>query len=229
MPALTLYRANGACSFVPHALLKELSVPFTSVLLKRGSDGLEAADGDFTNAEYRQTIHPYGYVPALKMDDAVITEMPAILTYIASLQAEKNLAGSGGLQRAKVVEWMAWLSGSLHGVGFGMRFRPGRFADDMSLHPAIRQRGKDFVGACFARIDYALTGKTFAVGAAETIVDYNLIIFWYWGIEIGFQMLEQFPNYGQLVRRMELKDSVREVAEIEGMELSYPTLETREY
>ncbi|KAK4093838.1 hypothetical protein Purlil1_2172 [Purpureocillium lilacinum] len=222
MPQLTLYRANGACSFVPHAILEELGIDFTTVLLKRGPDGFDAADGSLTNTEYRKTIHHMGYVPALRVNNEdIITEMPAILTLISSLAPERGLSGDSLVQRAKVLEWLAWLSGSLHGMGFGMRFRPARFTNDENLHETVRERGKSLVDAGFSRIDKLLDGKVFPVGEKETVVDYNLVIFWYWGREIGLS-LDKFPRYAGLIKRMEAKESIKRVAAIEEKKLYFP-------
>lgn len=219
-PSITLYRANGACSFVPHAVLKELSIPFNDFRMTWGPEGIESADGSMSNAEYRK-IHHLGYIPSLKVGDTVITEMPAVLTYIASLAPDRNFLGKNNLERAKATEWMAYLSGSLHGMGYGMVFRPARFTDDEAQYDAIKQQGRKVVGICYKRIDSLLQGKQFAVGESLTVVDFNLVIFWYWGAGNGFRMREEFPNYGELVRRMELKDSVREVAKIEGKKLAF--------
>ena len=122
MSSLTLYYAPGSCALVPHALLNHLSLPFTTVLVKPGPDGLAPADGSLTPAQYRATIHHAGYVPALKLDDGeVITEMPAILSYIALLSSGTEdgsaLLGKSSLEQARVSEWLAWLSGTLHGNG----------------------------------------------------------------------------------------------------------------
>lgn len=220
LPSITLYRANGACSFVPHAVLKELAIPFQDVVMKWGANGLEAADGSVTSEEYRK-IHHFGYVPALRVNDTIITEMPAILTYISSLAPDRKLIGQNDLERAKAAEWMAFLSGSLHGMGYGRVFRPGRFSDDEAQFPTIKQQGKQFVADCYKRIDGLLQGKSFAVGEQDTVVDFNLVIFWYWGLGNGFSMREDYPNYGELVRRMETKESVREVAKLEGKKLSF--------
>lgn len=220
MPELTLYRANGSCALGPHCLLTELGVPFKTILMKFGPDGVEAADGSISHQEYL-SIHPAGYVPALMVDGEVITEMPAVLNYISSLAPDKNLSGEDAFQRAKVVEWTAWLSGSLHAVAYGMRFRPGRFTDNLDLYPEVRQKGEDYVEKAYARINERLRGRVFAVGSADTVVDYNLVIFWHWGQEIGLQMHERFPNYGALVERMESKESVAKVINTEGMRLAF--------
>ncbi|UNI18459.1 Glutathione transferase [Purpureocillium takamizusanense] len=216
MPQLTLYRANGACSLIPHAVLEELGIKFNTVLLNRNPDGFDAADGSFTNAQYRNDVHHMGYVPALKVDGDIITEMPAVLTLISGLAPERGLSGDGLVQRAKVLEWLAWLSGSLHGMGYGMYFRPARFTDDKDLHETVRERGKSIIEASFARIDKLLQGKPFAVGERETLVDYNLVIFWYWARGVGLS-LSNFPHYAAVIKRMEAKDSIKRAIATEGI------------
>lgn len=115
MSKLILYGADGSCALVPHMLLRELDVHFNRVRMHSGSDGLlEAADGSLSHTEYLK-IHPSGYVPALSVDGFIITEMPAILHYIASLAPERELLGSKLMEKLRVEEWMTWLSGTLHG------------------------------------------------------------------------------------------------------------------
>lgn len=177
-PQLTLYRAKGACSLVAHILLRELSVPFTSVVMTFGANGVEGADGDLSHAEYLK-INPSGFVPALRIIEdeksEIITELPAILTYIASLAPDRQdqVMGKDGLERAKVYRWLCWLSGTLHGYGYGMVLRPGRFSDHVAAHPQIVKRGRKKVEECYARIERDLVGQ-WAVGKEWTIADVNL-------------------------------------------------------
>ncbi|KAF5663725.1 glutathione S-transferase [Fusarium heterosporum] len=220
-PKLTLYRANGACPIVPHAILRHYKIPFTSILLKAGPDGAEAADGSFTNAEYR-SIHPRGLVPALTVDGEVITELPAILSYIASLVPSENLAGVTPIQRAKVLEWLAVLSGTLHGIGYGPFLRPGRFSDETAHHSAIKAKGATVVRECFKRIDDALKGREFIVGEALTVVDFNVYIFARWAHKADIDVKTEYPNYYEHLRRTEQLDGVREAIEVEGLEIAFP-------
>ncbi|KAL6791470.1 hypothetical protein GGI42DRAFT_346653 [Trichoderma sp. SZMC 28013] len=222
MSTLTLYRANGVSSFIPHVLLKELMIPFTSVVMQSGPYGWEAADGSLDNTSYRN-IHPQGYVPALQVEGTVITELPAILTYIASSSTGKtNLLGDGKIERAKVAEWMAWLSGTVHAQGVSMYFRPERFTDDLSQYEAVRSKGKVAVLKGLRRIDQNLDGNVHPVGVNETVIDFILPVFWYWSVRIGIPKLQEtFPHISNLVKRMEKKASLREAAELEGLELYF--------
>ncbi|KAF3000925.1 hypothetical protein E8E13_008609 [Curvularia kusanoi] len=223
MPELTLYTGVNSCALVPQALLHHLSIPFTAVTLKRGADGLEAADGSFTNAEYRSSIHPSGYVPALKTANGeVITEMPAILTYIA-LQApeEQNLLGASVMERVRVAEWLAWLSGTLHGNAFVMLFKPGRLTGDEAAFVAIKEKGMGVAKACFQRIEKRLEGRENAVGKGWTVVDFNLYIFARWGKQIGLDMEGEFPVYSAFARKLEELDGVKKAVKEHGVEALY--------
>ena len=179
-PKFTLYRANLACSLAPHILLHELQIPFTTVLMTFTPNGVASADGSLSASDYRNTNHA-GLVPALHVSDgsgdagAIITENPAILTYIASLKPERELFGKNALERAKVYSWLCWLSGTLHGYGYGMILRPGRFTDDEAARVGVVQKGRKTVEESYERIEECLEGKgEYLVGEGFTVADVNL-------------------------------------------------------
>lgn len=216
MPELTLYRANGSCALVPHAVLLHLGIPVKSVVMRIGPEGYAAADGSLSPAEYR-TIHPLGYVPALVVDGEVLTEVPALLNYISSLAPEKNLMASEGMDRARVAEWLNILSGTLHGSGFAMFWRPMRFTDDKAAYDSITAKGRAVILQTYQRIEAALKDRAFAVGDSLTVVDFYLYVFARWGGHLEIDMKEAYPNYGSFARRMETVDGIKKAVEIEGV------------
>ena len=215
MPQITFYRGNGSCAFCAHALLKELGIPFQPVIMNLLEEGYESADGSMSNEQYRQ-IHPSGYVPALKVDGVVITELSAILTYITTLTPESRLLGQTSLQRARVLEWLSFLSGSLHAHGFGMLFRPRRFTDDAAQEDAIIQKGREKVKEYYAQVEKRIGSGDYTVDDVETVVDFNVLIFYYWGLKQDFDM-SPYTNYGRVVKRMESKKSVQAALFEEGL------------
>lgn len=219
-PKLILYRRNGSCSMVSHILLTELNIPFTAIQMALGPDGYEAADKSFTHAEYVRDVHPAGYVPALSVDGEVITENPAILRYIARLAPERQLVGSTAMQEARVDEWLNWLSGSLHGAGFGAFWRPARFIEDEKIFDAIQAKGYKTILMCFERIDKRVDGKH-AVGNDLTVVDVYLHTFYRWGRLIGVDM-GRYPRYGEVARQAEKLESVKKIMAVEGQDLVFP-------
>lgn len=179
-PNLTLYRANGACSLVPHILLRELNIPFTAHRMSFSPTGVFSADGNLSYAEYLK-INPAGFVPALQISDdsgtagEIITENPAILTYIASLKPNRQLFGRNELEQAEVYQWLCWLSGSLHGYGYVMILRSGRFADDVATQAKVVEKGRKKIAECYGRIESSLDGDH-AVGDSLTVADINLYV-----------------------------------------------------
>lgn len=161
-----------------------------------------------------------GYVPALAVDGVIITEVPAILSYISSRAPQARLFGPDSLSHSRVVEWLSYLSGTVHGRGFGLLFRPGRFSDDEGDYDKLRAKGREFVGSCFGSIDGRLKGKKFAVGEELTVVDFYLYIFARWGKEVGFVMGE-FPAYDAHASRMEGVEGVRKAIEEQGLRFNF--------
>jgi glutathione S-transferase len=221
MPELTLFRADGTSSLVPHILLRELSVPFTSVVMTEGRSGYEAADGSLSNREFRDSINENGYVPTLKVGKQIISEMPAILSYLASLVPDRKLGGGSDLERAKVVEWLAWMASQVHGLGFMMVFHPNRFGSNSTLHTALEERGRQIVGESLSRIERRLASEPHPCGGLETVVDFNLILFWYWGENAQIDMTSKYPNFGKFVQKLEKKKTVQRALSSEGLSLSF--------
>lgn len=58
----------------------------------------------------------------------VQTETPAILATIAryapSIDQDLSLMGQHPLEAAKILEWLCWLSGTVHGHAFGGKLFP---------------------------------------------------------------------------------------------------------
>ena len=69
-----------------------------------------------TGEDYR-SVNPLGYVPALRLDDGtVLTENSAILQHIADESPEAELAppASDRIGRAKLRQWLSFISAELH-------------------------------------------------------------------------------------------------------------------
>ncbi|RWA11455.1 hypothetical protein EKO27_g3636 [Xylaria grammica] len=228
MPQVTLYHVNGACSLVPHILLRQLGIPFKAVPMRfrPGDNGLEAVDGSLSNAEYRK-INPAGYVPVLVVDDEVITEQFAVLTMIALLSPDKEageaLLGRDSLGRVRVTEWMAWLSDTLHSQGYGAFLHPQRFVEgSKDMYSTVKAKGLKNIEYCYDLIEKRLGNRTYVVGEHLTVVDLFVYVLWGWGARFALiEMKERYPAYGKLVQRVEALDYVRKAVEEEGVKLQF--------
>jgi glutathione S-transferase len=134
---LTLFYSPGACSLAPHIVLEELGLEFERrpVLI---------AEGQHLSREYLK-INPRGRVPTLIADGTVITEVPAILPYLASLKRDAGLLPpDGSLDLAKTHEFAGWLSSTLH-IAYAQLWRPERFLPEdvpVRLSADGRRNGK---------------------------------------------------------------------------------------
>lgn len=217
MPNLILYRTNGACSLAPHIILNELGLPFKSVV--QGSSPKSSIPPTFAidMDDYRKTIHPQGYVPALQVDDVIITENAAVMFYLARQKPERKLDGSSALEQAQVISWMSFLAGFLQGQAWTPHWVPSRFttSEDAKEQERISNKAKVKVDFGYELIEQRLKGL-FAVGEADTIVDFYLIVFYNWGQNYGVDM-SRYPKLGALIARMEQKQSVRDTIKAEGL------------
>ena len=235
-PSITLYRFDGSCSRVPHILLRELNIPFTDIPMamdpsSSGAGGLYPKDNSLKPGEYRSQIHPDGQVPALVVEEGgvVITQMTGVLTYIAALaetQYGKTWLPADAVGRAKAYEWIGWLSGSVHGVAFGAFWRPGRFTGEEGAFEGIRAKAARDIRGYYERIEARLEAneatrggqRGFAVGGEFSVVDVLVYLFWRWakhveGLEEG--MVERWPRFAELARRVEGLEGTRVAMDIE--------------
>ena len=206
---IELWYSPGACSLAPHVLLYEVGLPFTArpVALATGEQLTEG----FARLNAKQQV------PVLSMDGAVITENPAIMAAIAGLAPEQALLGASDIERARAYEWMAWLSGTLHGQGFGALWRPARFSDVQDHHPSIRAKGRATIAAAFDFIEGSLNG-THAVGGAFSAVDAFLLVFYRWGNGIGLPMAGAYPRYAALAESVVGRQAARAALAAEGID-----------
>src|SRR5436190_2978176 len=115
---MKLYYATGACSLSPHIALRESGLDFELAKVdtksKRMDDGRDFRD-----------INPYGYVPALELDDGeIVTEGPAIVQYIADRAPHADLAPPNGtLERTRLQSALGLINSEIH-KSVGALFNP---------------------------------------------------------------------------------------------------------
>lgn len=188
-----LYYSPGACSLAPHIALEELGLAYDS-------QRVVVAQGDTQKPDYL-AINPRARVPALRIADAdgerVLTEVPAILIYLAGLRPEARLLPTAGEPLARAVEWMSWLATSVHAHAFAQVFRPARFLSDESLHAPLKAQGLALLELAYGDIEQRLQGRDWALGADYSLVDAYLLVFYRWGYRVGFDMRERYPRYSR--------------------------------
>ena len=208
---IKLYYAPGACSIAPHILLEEIGVPFEAARI-------DLASGQQDTPEYR-AVNPKGRVPALAIDGEIVTEVPALLTYIASLRPEAGLVPPlGTLEYARCFEWLAFLSSSVH-VAYAQFRRPGRFLPlDFPDPDAFTEQGRQHVMNFYREIEQRLAGP-WAVGEQYSLADPYLFPFYLWNARVGLDLAGECPRWTAWHARMRERPAVQRAAAREGIDL----------
>jgi glutathione S-transferase len=182
---LTLYFAPGSSSFAPHIALHEVGAPFEARPMSFAKNDMRAPD--------YLALNPEGKVPTLLVDGRPLTEVAAILYYLARRFPDAELLPRENIEaEAQALSWMSFIAST--------------------LHPA-RQRGLDHAREVYAIADRRL-GSGWAIGR-YSIADIHLFRL-YWRL---FNSLKPapgtFPNLDAHYARMMARPAVRKTIGIE--------------
>jgi glutathione S-transferase len=206
---LTLYYSPGACSMAPHIVLEEIGAPYDA-------KKIDIAKGEQKAPEYIH-INPRQKVPALGVDDAVLTEDIAILLYLAARFPEAKLVPDDPFAYGRCVEWLSFLATGVH-VLFGEMLHPDRLLAEPSQHQALRVAARERLARAFADIDSHLIGGEFTVGDHFTVADAHLFVFYLWGKRA--HLIDRAGTLRQWGAAMAKRPSVARMAAAEGIEAS---------
>lgn len=166
----TLYYSPGACSLAVHVLLNETGAEYE---IKKAADQA---------AEFK-THNPRGAVPVLLVDGQVLREGAAILTFIAE-EEKSPLLPSGGFEKAKAQEWLAFANSSMHpkyGTCFGAKKKLG---DDAAKNP-LYQASVEAIVKQWEEIEQELQSKDYICGKDITLADILLTVIAAWSPRIS--------------------------------------------
>ncbi|TMK50652.1 MAG: glutathione S-transferase family protein [Alphaproteobacteria bacterium] len=184
---LTLYFAPGASSFAVHIALHEVGAAF------------EGKPMSFKNNDMRSpdflAVNPEGKVPTLLIDGRRLTEVAAILYYLAKRFPEAGLLPSDDLEAdEQALSWMSFIAST--------------------LHPA-RARGPDYAIEVYRVADRRL-GKGWALGERYSIADIHLFRL-YWRLFNSLKLAPgTLPNLDAHYARMMARSAVQKTIEIES-------------
>jgi glutathione S-transferase len=199
---MKLYFSPGACSLAPHIALREAGLEFEAVKV-------ELQSKQASNGEDYWKVNSKGYVPALRLDDGqVLTEVTAVLQYIADRKPEKQLAPPAGtMERYRLLEWLGFTSSEIH-KSFSPLFRP-------DLADAVKSYAKANLTKRFGWLEQNIGKGPFLMGERFTIADAYLftVLGWYrfTGIDI-----EPYPMLNAYLRRILERPAVKAARDFEN-------------
>jgi len=206
---MKLYYASGACSLGIHVLLEEIGRPYE---LRK----INIREGEQFKPEYT-SVNPKSKVPALERDDgSVLTEFGAIATYLARVNADKNLLPTDPEAEVRLLEAMDYIVGTMHMQGFSRMFRPGGFAPSEADHDAVKARGNEIFVKGFHHIEQALADKPYLGGDHFSIGDAALFYVEVWAHRFKVEMP---PKIAAHFDRMRQRPAVQKALADEGITL----------
>jgi len=215
VPQYHLYHSPGACSLAAHIAFEELGVAYEPVRVV-------IAEGQNQTAEYL-AINPRGRVPALAIregeSEQVLTELSAILIYLAHTYPASDLLPLDTLSFVRAVEWMSWLGATMHAGGVRTVLRPDRFISDPAAADAVKTRGTENVRIGFADIESRLHGHSWALGESYSMIDVYLLVFFRWGNRIGLPMRTDYPHYTRIMDAVRARPAVQRAITHEGIQI----------
>lgn len=206
MPKLVLWGSKGTTSTICHTVLAEAGAAFETRFLSM-RDGLEHRQPEYL------AINPKGEVPALTVDGAVITEVPAICLYVAEAFPNAKLLPGDPLARAQAVSWLAWAS-FRQAAAFFPAFAATRLVAGEEAAAALRAAALERIGAAMAYLGTTLAGQEYLMGAHATLGDFYVAAQERWAGRLGLTLPASCAAH---LARMHARPAVQRVFGIEGI------------
>jgi glutathione S-transferase len=183
---LILYFAPGASSMAVHIALHEIGTAFEG-------RPMSFRQNDMRSPEYL-ALNPEGKVPTLVVDGRPLTEVAAILFYLARCFPDAGLLPRDDIEaEAQALSWMSFIAST--------------------LHPA-RKHGLEYAKQVYGIADRRL-GNGWALGR-YSIADIHLFRL-YWRLANSLKPSpETFPNLTAHYARMMARPAVQKTIEIES-------------
>ncbi len=199
---MKLYYATATCSHAPHIALREAGLDFELVRFDMKSGALEGG-GDLAS------INPKGYVPVLELDDGQrLTEVAAILQYIADRVPERQLAPPAGtMARYRLIEWLHFLGMEIHKIYWPIFH--GAPDDE-------KDRAREKLGRSFSYVEAQLGDQPFLMGDTFTVADAFLVTVLNWTKPGGID-LARWPGLRSYRTRVRERVAVGAAMDAEGM------------
>jgi glutathione S-transferase len=168
---LKLFHAWGSCSLASLIALEEAGADYELAIMN-------TKVGDQRTAEYL-AVNPKGRVPALVTPQGVLTETPAILSYIPETHPSARLLPVDPWERAQAHAFNAYLASTVH-VAHAHKHRGYRWADEESSFADMTRKVPENEIACFRLIEDEMFAGPWVLGAEYTVCDSYLFTLFGW-------------------------------------------------
>ncbi len=203
---LTLYAAPKTCSLAPTIALEEAGATYELVKL-------DFAAGEQRSAAYLAK-NPKGRVPALATDKGVITEVLAIMAFVAQTHPKAQLAPNDPFLLGQLQGFNSYLSSTVH-VNHAHNRRGARWSDDPAVVENLKLKVPQNMGDCFTLIENGMLKGPWVMGDQYTVADGYLFTIsgWLAGDQVD---IAKFPRVHDHFKRMGERPAVQRAVEKHG-------------
>jgi glutathione S-transferase len=204
---MKLYYAAGSCALAVHIALEDAGARYEAIEIR------------FDRQEQRSPQHlarnPLGRVPVLETPHGMLTEVPAILGYVAATHPSAGLLPPGPFDLARAHSFCAFLSSSVHPEYAHFR-RPERWAADDTCRRAISDKAIGTYADRFRMIESHWLAGPWVMGIRYTVADPYLYALARW-LPLAGIPLAAYPRISEHARRMDERASVHRALTAEGV------------
>ena len=190
---LTFYYARNTCAFAAHVVLEDANATYDSIEI------------DFKTEEQKSSnykkINPKQRVPTLITPNGILTETPAILTYIAQEHPEMDLIPDNNFDFAKAQSFNIYLASTVH-VAHAHKHRGARWATDEFALENMTAKVTENMTECGLFIEKRLLEGPWVLGKKYSICDPYLAVITRWFTDDNVDT-SQFPRileHNQLIQ-----------------------------
>lgn len=207
-----LYYSPGTASFVVHWLLIELDLPHE--LRTVDMAGREHKGSDYL------ALNPNGVVPTLLVDGQPRYEAAALTMLLADRHGDGVFAPAlDDPRRAEYLQWMFNLVATLQ-APLRLWWYPGdlKAGDPATDDDAVRRGAQARIEAACERLDAHLRAHgPYLLGERPSAADFYLTMLMRWSRKLT-RPAHEWPQLGELARRMKARPSFAELYRREGLE-----------
>jgi len=200
--SITLYTAQASIGWVSHIALEESGLDYQAV-------ALDFSKQQQAGAEYLK-INPKARVPSLVVEQGVITETPAILTYIAQCAPNSTMAlPDDPFEQSAINSFNSYLCSTVH-VAHAHKMRGYRWVDDEAAQKAMTANVPKTLGLCMDLIESDLLQGPWVHGNTFSISDPYLYRMATWMDSDGVD-INKYPKLKAHRTAMQARASVQAV------------------
>ncbi len=210
MTNITLYYTPLTCARVTFTALEETGHPYDIELVNWL---------DEENWKNYLAINPHGKVPALRIDDNILTENAAILLHLNEYFPKANLLPTVSEKFGKndIIQDIIWCSSTIHPITRMIRM-PMRFNRSGDTD-GITSLGKEYYKPILKQLSDRFSNSKYWYGDKWSIID--MYLFWnYTTAQSGGLDLNPYPSILRHSEAVQERPSVKKVIEQELLDLA---------